>query len=536
MIGCMPSPFNSPDLFIRVMVIAITSLIIALITRDSTYDLHFKLRKAQRVSSQVQVIETADNFEAELLIKELRQRNVKWILSNHFIWDQRDNLTTPYSVNDKALGFLNFSLTPDLDGIIRKVNIEAQNDNSFFKKFENRQLTLNFRGPAETFLPLPYFDFQETDPNLEDKIVILKFPDPLQSFTTPVGLLNETEFVANIVDNTLENRFIPSPNFGLHLFLLLIILIVNTLILLFLPSTLALVGTLIFTIIYVSLSLWIFDTFYIWTPILTPLIQIVVTLLLISNYKYILNERTRWGLEKDTLLFEEVEEMKTNFLSLFSHDLKTPLAKIIGLTDLILEKTQDPDVRDNLDKINLASRELEKYIKRILKMSQVQSKNISIQRKPEDINNLIEKSILQNQFLAKQKKIALVKNTQPLFMIEIDGSLIQEVINNFLENAITYSPEGSQIIISSQENQNFIKVSVTDQGQGIPKHAQDTIWEKYYRFDSQKSGYGLGLFLSRYVIQLHGGKVYLKSKEYSGSEFGFILPIDESPRSSHEAT
>ncbi len=523
----MQSPFNSPDLFIRVMVIAITSLIIALITRDSTYDLHFKLRKAQKVSSQIQVIETSDNFEAELLLKELKQRKVKWILSNHFIWDQKDSITTPYSVNDKELGFLNFSMTPDADGILRTVLIESKKETAIFTNFDTTHLTLNFRGPTDTFSPLPYFDAQETDLNLEDKIVILKFPEVLQSYTTPVGLLSETELVANIIDNVLEDRFIAAPNFTLHLFILLVILVINTLILLFLPSTLALVGTSIFAIVYTSLSLWIFDTFYIWTPILTPLIQIVVTLLLISNYKYILNERTRWDLEKDTLLFQEVEEMRTNFLSLFSHDLKTPLAKIIGLTELILGKTQDPELRDNLDKINLASRELEKYIKRILKMSQVQSKNISIQRAPEDINNLIEKSIQQNQFIAQQKKITLVKKTQPLFMIEIDGSLVQEVINNFVENAITYSPEGSQIIISSQENQNFIKVSVTDQGRGIPKHAQDNIWEKYYRFDSQKSGYGLGLFLSRYVIQLHGGRVYLKSKEHNGSEFGFILPIDE---------
>lgn len=526
----MPSPFNSPDLFIRVMVIAITSLIIALITRDSTYDLHFRLRKAQKVSSQIQVIETSDNFEAELLIKDLRQHKVKWIFSNHLIWDQKDNLITPYSVNDKELGFLNFTMIPDSDGILRTVQFESKNGTPLLQNFEKTKLTLNFRGPSDTFSHLPYFDLRETDPNLEGKIVVLTLPEHLQSLTTPVGLLSGTELVANILDNVLEDRFIPAPSFILHLLILLVILIINTLILLYLPSTLALVGTLIFAIVYTSLSLWIFDTFYIWTPILTPLIQIVVTFLLISNYKYILNERTRWGLEKDTLLFHEVEEMKTNFLSLFSHDLKTPLAKIISLTELVLGKTQDPEMRDNLDKINLASRELEKYIKRILKMSQVQSKNISIQRAPEDINNLIERSIQQNHFLAQQKKITLVKKTQPLFMIEIDGSLVQEVVNNFVENAITYSPEGSQIIISSQENQNFIKVSVTDQGEGIPKHAQDTIWEKYYRFDSQKSGYGLGLFLSRYVIQLHGGRVYLKSKEHSGSEFGFILPIDENTK------
>jgi K+-sensing histidine kinase KdpD len=252
-----------------------------------------------------------------------------------------------------------------------------------------------------------------------------------------------------------------------------------------------------------------------------------LTYILISNYKNVLNEKTRWGLEKESHFFQEVEEMKTNFLSLFSHDLKTPLAKIIGISDTLRSQIKDPEILIEIEKIHTSSKDLEKYIQRILKMSQVQSKNVSLNKTPEDINTIIEKSIAQNRFSAEEKNIRLEKNLSPLFMIEMDGGLIQEVIINFIENAITYSPEGTTIKISSEEINEYVKVSVKDEGQGVPKEAQENIWDKYYRFDGKNTGYGLGLFLSRYVVDLHGGQVFLNSKKNQGSEFGFILPINE---------
>lgn len=523
----MGSSFNFRDLFIRVFVILITSLVLALSTKNNQFDLHFKIRKTQPTSNKIQVIEVSNLKRINKIVDQLIKQDVAQIFVDQVLYNKEKEGVTTYTTTDRDLDSFSIIVTPDLDGITRRFQLFS-NPNDLIEPYRySKSLTINFRGPSGTFEIIDYYDISEADLNLNGKFIILASGEALTRYTTPVGLLDEVELFANILDNYVENRFIPDGEYWIQILVMFFNLFIVTAMLLYFPSTLALISTSFLTIFYISISLWIFDNFYFWTPILNPVIQNVLTFLLISNFKFVLNEKTKWNLEKESQYFNEVEEMKTNFLSLFSHDLKTPLAKIIGITDTLISKTDDSETLEELDKINLASRDLEKYIKRILKMSQVQSKNVSLNKSTEDINILIEKSIQQVKGLAVAKNIKLNKNLKPLFMLDIDGSLVQEVIVNFIENAIKYSPEGSEINIFSEEYNNYVKVTVKDQGPGIPKEVQDSIWEKYYRFDNEKSGYGLGLFLSRYVINLHGGQVFLKSRENEGSEFSFIIPIGE---------
>lgn len=523
----MSNSLNFRDLLIRVFVIAIASLVFTLSTKNNQFDLHFKIRKAQRTSDQVLIIEIASADQIVQLIKSLQGKNVKHIFVSDFTYEHASPVITPYSTMDKNPYYLSVDLKPDSDGIVRRVRL-LTNPIQFIKNPPNNEaLTINFRGPRSTFQSVNFYDISETNLNLDGKIVIVSSNESLNDYTTPVGLIGETEMIATILDNFIENRFIPNAQISYQILILIGILIVITAFLLYLPSTLGLLASTIFAILYICISLWVFDTYYIWTPILNPVFQILLTFLLISNYKFVLNEKTKWNLERDAQYSHEVEEMKANFLSLFSHDLKTPLSKILGISETLLNEVKDSKIHAELEKIKSSSRDLEKYIKRILKLSQVQSKNVSLNRSPEDINHLIEKSIEQNKFLAHEKNIRIIKKLNPLFMIDIDGPLIEEVIINFIENAITYSPKEGEIVITSEEFKNHIKVSIKDNGRGIPKEAHESIWEKYYRFDTTEPGYGLGLYLSRYVINLHGGQVYLNSKENLGSEFGFILPIGE---------
>ena len=518
---------NFRDLFIRLFVISVTSLILVFVTRDNKFDLHFKIRKAQQTSQEVLVVEIPENHSVEAVINRLVKKGVARIVVSQFIFDQPSEKILPYQVDESQKDFLGLDLKLDQDGLIRRMSFIGQIALQESELSKKDSLIINFRGTKNTFSPLSYYDLSEDEAILLEKTIVLKPIKAISNYTTPLGLLSESELIATILDNYIEDRFIPQKNFLFAGILLFLILLLSTTLLLYLPSTLALVSSFGFGVAYISLSLWLFDNHYVWTPIFAPIVQMILTFLLISNYKFVLNEKTRWNLEKESLYFNEVEEMKTNFLSLFSHDLKTPLAKIIGIVDTLQSKVRDPEISSQLEKIHLSSKDLEKYIKRILKMSQVQSKNISLNKEPIDINDLINKSIEQNNFLANEKDITLIKNLSPLFMVEIDGPLIQEVIINLVENAITYSPNGKNVTITSEEVNNFIKVSIKDQGKGIPKKAQESIWEKYYRFDTHQAGYGLGLYLSRYVINLHGGQVFLNSKENQGSEFGFLIPLDE---------
>jgi two-component system phosphate regulon sensor histidine kinase PhoR len=521
----METQLNFRDLFLRLIVIYITSVVLLFLTEDDRFDLHFKIRKSQETSPRIVMVELPTGSAVEPLLETLEKKNVGKVLFSQFISEIIKTNVSPYAIGDSQPQMVNLDFKPDADGLLRHVFVSS--NPLFPEAANNKKLTLNFRGPNDSFPSLHYYDLADSPIHLENKMIIIKSTRPIRSYTTPVGLIDEAELVATYLDNHLEQRFIPKKNFVVPALILLFLLLLTTGFLLYLPSSLALLTSGISIVVYISLSLWFFDTFYYWTPILVPCIQVSLTLLLISNYKYVLNEKTRWKLEKESAVSHQMEEMKTNFLSLFSHDLKTPLAKIIGIVDRLKSQSQKPEEIEELEKIYQSSKELEKYIKRILKMSQVQSKNISLNKEPADINQLIKQSIDQNKLIAQQKKIKIDQRLSPLFMIEIDAPLIQEVLVNFIENAITYSPDNTEVLVQSEEIDDFIKVSVRDQGPGIPQKSQDQIWEKSYRLNSDHRGYGLGLFLSRYVVELHGGQVFLNSKENQGSEFGFLLPLKE---------
>lgn len=521
----MGTSLNFRDLFLRMLVIFVTTTIILFFSQENSFDLHFKIRKTQKTSNQVFLVEIRDDEPIDQTISSLLKKQVKQIFVSHFLYDQKTKNIHPYSIGERTPLHLSLDIKADNDGLVRRIRILQ--DESEPPLETKKTLTLNLRGPRNTFTTHHLNELKESSIVLENKTIILKPTKAIKSYTTPLGPIDESELIATYIDNKLEHRFIPEKRFLLPTLILILLLILTTGCLIYFPSTLALISIVALTILYLSLSLWFFDSYNYWTPLLLPIIQILLTFLLISNYKHVLNEKTRWSLEKESTFLNQVEEMKTNFLSLFSHDLKTPLAKIMGIVDTLQTKISDPEVQQELEKIYQSSKELDKYIKRILKMSQVESRNMALNKESVDLNTIIEQAIEQNQYLAQRKNITLEKQLAPLFMVDLDASLIKEVIINFLENAITYSPQDSQVLVTSCEVGDFIKFSVKDNGPGIPEDIQEKVWDKSYRFDTTTTGYGLGLFLSRYVVNLHKGQVFLNSTKNTGSEFGFLIPLDE---------
>ena len=139
--------------------------------------------------------------------------------------------------------------------------------------------------------------------------------------------------------------------------------------------------------------------------------------------------------------------------------------------------------------------------------------------------------MLQLEPLAKNKKINLSMALEPMFLIEVDQVLIHEVILNLVENAIKYSPEEGQVKISSQEVDDQVIIMVEDTGPGIPEQEQAQIFDKFYRGElgkSQPKGSGLGLYLVKYFVELHNGRIFLDSSAKQGTKVGFTLPITDS--------
>ena len=123
------------------------------------------------------------------------------------------------------------------------------------------------------------------------------------------------------------------------------------------------------------------------------------------------------------------------------------------------------------------------------------------------------------------------ESLEPLFSVECDEDLIRQVLTNLVDNAIKYSPESSKVIVRSREEENVIRVDVEDFGPGIPKDQIPLMFRKFSRLHrpmkGQPRGTGLGLYLSKYFIELHGGTIHLKTEEGKGTTFTFTLPIHE---------
>ncbi|MCO5142451.1 MAG: ATP-binding protein [Oligoflexia bacterium] len=270
----------------------------------------------------------------------------------------------------------------------------------------------------------------------------------------------------------------------------------------------------------------------VWLPLSHPFIAMFFTYYLIVPYRAILEYKKRWEVQEKHDLLIQVEELKGNFLSLMSHDLKTPVARIQGLAEMIARQGNLSDEQQSeIQQIIQSTENLDKFISKILNLTKVESNQLTINKKSKDINKIIEQCVHKLTFQADKKKIEIIQKLEPLFPIKLDAALIIQVVSNMIDNAIKYSPEGSTIVIQSKEVKDYVEIMVSDNGTGLSNKELDQLFTKFYRGEShpgdQTKGSGLGLYLSKYFIELHKGSVEAISEKGKGSRFTIKLPIKE---------
>jgi len=221
--------------------------------------------------------------------------------------------------------------------------------------------------------------------------------------------------------------------------------------------------------------------------------------------------------------------LKSNFLSLISHDLKTPIARIQGAAErLIAEKAPPERVEKTLRSVVRTTEELTEYIESILDLARVESGALPIQMVSKDLNKTVQAVLVEKSPMAHDKNIGIDVDLEPLFSARYDEKLIRRVVANLVENAIKYSPSETKIHISTREEGDRLHLHVKDEGRGIAPDEQERVFEKFYRSRTatteQVRGAGLGLYLVRYFVELHGGTVTLESKVGAGSTFTVSLP------------
>ena len=223
-------------------------------------------------------------------------------------------------------------------------------------------------------------------------------------------------------------------------------------------------------------------------------------------------------------------EKKDQFISMASHELKTPVTSLKAYTEILmmeLEPGNTTGALSILDKMNKQIDKLTRLIGDLLDASKVNSEQLNFYLEKIDFNELVEEVTGIIQLTSNKHKIELQLSESRI--IEGDRERLGQVITNLLSNAIKYSPEADRIIVSSVINDDGIKLCVQDFGIGIPLEEQPKLFNRFFRvMNNTYPGLGLGLFICNEIIKRHSGRMEFKSQEGKGSVFCFTLPVHHS--------
>ncbi|MGO4937463.1 cell wall metabolism sensor histidine kinase WalK [Fundicoccus sp. Sow4_H7] len=234
---------------------------------------------------------------------------------------------------------------------------------------------------------------------------------------------------------------------------------------------------------------------------------------------------------------EKTEQERRDFVSNVSHELRTPLTSIKSYSEALSDGAwEDPVIAPQfIEVIQSETNRMIRMIGNLLDLSKLDGGQIKPEMELLDYKRVMNHIIDRFEFMLKSGKTSkgFVINrefTTSDIYIEMDQDRMTQVIDNLINNAIKYSPAGGEIFISIQESHNKVTTIVRDQGLGIPQKDLPHLFERFYRVDKARSrdqgGTGLGLAISKEVIELHGGKIWVESREGYGSSFIFELPYE----------
>ncbi len=225
---------------------------------------------------------------------------------------------------------------------------------------------------------------------------------------------------------------------------------------------------------------------------------------------------------KDVTRIRQMEVSQRDFIANVSHELKTPLTAIAGYAETILEESQDEIISHSARVILKHSERLTKLIRNLLTLSSLKGHLLE-----EKI--LLEAVVLQSleavTSLAREKQIKLAfKGKGQVFLRGKEDLLVQALIN-ILENAIKFSPPGSNVKLTTETEGPWVKITIADQGPGIPEEAKERIFERFYQAGrDRRQGAGLGLAITKEIVTVHGGRIWAENLPSGGAAFHIILP------------
>jgi two-component system, OmpR family, phosphate regulon sensor histidine kinase PhoR len=234
----------------------------------------------------------------------------------------------------------------------------------------------------------------------------------------------------------------------------------------------------------------------------------------------------------DVSELRRLERIRHDFVANVSHEFKTPLTAIQGFAETLLSGALE-DPRNNrrfLEIIRDHATRLAALTDDLLKLARIEAGKLEVQFGPVQLIEVIDRCVETAQINATRKRITLEIDVPPhLPLVHGDAGLLRDVVQNLLDNAIRYTPEGGRVRITADASPREAIVSVDDTGIGIPLTDQERIFERFYRVDAARSreagGTGLGLSIAKHIVEAHGGRLWVESEVGQGSKFFFSLSL-----------
>jgi len=234
---------------------------------------------------------------------------------------------------------------------------------------------------------------------------------------------------------------------------------------------------------------------------------------------------------------EKMFSSKWEFLSIISHELRSPLSTISASAELLRRQPGGPRSDQLLEMIRTNSLRLGSLVEDLLAVSRLDDGALHLKLEPLPLAPLLRRAVSAAQSTSTRHLLTLkVEAEIPLVMADPDK--VETVLGNLLRNAINYSPDGGTVAVEARRVGDEVVVSVEDQGIGIPPDKIDRIFDRFFRLENGRAaarGHGLGLYIARGIVERHGGRIWVESRPGEGSRFSFTLPVHGREAAGQEA-
>ena len=243
-----------------------------------------------------------------------------------------------------------------------------------------------------------------------------------------------------------------------------------------------------------------------------------------------LYERERKQVEQ----LRALERLQASFVSSVSHELRTPLTCIKTSVDLLREMMMERGASDAqaelVRTIAHHTDRLQALVADLLEITRLEARQLALSRQPTDLRAIVERVARTfAPLLEKKEQVISLELPPKLSLVSVDRRRIEQVLNNLLSNAHKFTPKGGHIAVGLMERDDCLEISVSDDGPGIPPEEQERIFDKFYVVADGRgpAGVGLGLYIARQLVELHGGRIWVESTPGQGSTFRFTVPKDD---------